>query len=201
MPENRVVVNPLVQKLSKEKPTTGIAGYIGSIEQGKVRVYRDLSFQAYCDIPQEEVVEFIEGKTPEDCSRLYFRTTATIRITKKSRLGEAVSFDTEATFTVDELKNICRTFRPRPRQSGCKCEGSREGEQQRLHLGGGGIGVGGIGSAGGVLLPPEWCEINCEQWLSICESLSLLEQIWCYADYIECIRGCTSRSGGGGFIG
>lgn len=198
MPENKIAVNPLVQKLTKEKPTIAVAGYVGSGEQGRIRLYRDLSLQAYLDIPQKEVVEFIEGKTPEQRARLFFRTTATVSFAKRVRISEAISFHKSATLTADELKRTVLMFRRRPARSGCTCEGNKAGELQRQGDG------GGPGGPTGPMLPPDWCEINCAQWLSICDDLPIWEKLWCYIDYLLCMWDCVSQPGdpfgGGGVI-
>ena len=186
-----VPTNPLV-KLLLEQEATGIIeleGYPAPHDGGPVRIYRDLSLERYVEIPQDAVLKFSESKDPEGPCRIFFKSTANVTYTTKTRVSASASVAGSLTVLADEVN---RTARSRIIKSSSMCSCTTPSNEIAA------VRRSTDDFPGGPGLPPLWCEINCEQWLNSCLDTGpgAILYFWCWLDYYVCRLGCIYGSSG-----
>jgi hypothetical protein len=189
-----IPTNPLVEKLLVQEVTgvMELEGYPKPHKDGPVCIYRDLSFERYIELPHDAIIHISEPKDPEGPCKVFFKSTASLNYTTKTRVSESTSVTGTLTVLADEVRRTARS-RVSPSGSRCSCAAPTDATTALRRADDNAPG-------GGLEFPPMWCEIGCEQNLNACLDGSFYHPFWCWIDYYSCRIGCIFDSFGGGVV-
>lgn len=168
-------VNPVVHELlsAGEGQVAAFAGFVGSIAEGRVRVYSDLGLARYVELPEAAVVRVLDPPAPEQPSVVLVRRAAEITYVQ-TMSSAGISVRQTVTATIDALQALPAGVGTTPHDRGC-CAG---GEASAARQSGGGPVV-------------DLCTWGCQERLALCVAGSgPLGAVWCYLSYGLCRVGC-----------
>lgn len=177
-------VNPLVSELLAAGPdkTTSLEGFVGSVEQGVVRIYADLGLNHYIEVPATGVVRVLESRTPKEPAVLVLRRDVALTYVQTHQKG-GISLTQSMTTSIDALdvfgsRDATPPIRPSAPNgaNGCGCGPSPVQTAARQSGGGPEVSI---------------CTWSCQERFLLCLQRSgPLRSLWCYLNYGLCRLGC-----------